>query len=155
MLRRATAAAARLQIKKQVELFDFDATDVGGLAGMTAANHPWHTPGMASFTLPWGAAGPGGQPLVVTGDALHHIQFSIETPLFTHLFDQEPAQGPAGRYGLLDHAVATRARLAVSHAAWPGLGSVAPLIPTTFRWLPEVWATSCDVQTTCPAELRM
>lgn len=133
----------RAQIEDKVTLFDAGAEVV---PGVTCVHTPWHTPGHCAYLIEL-----GGDPVLVTGDAIVSVVVGVENPWFRVRFDLRPDDAPLGRYKLLDRAVAERWRVNVMHGAFPALGYVTEDGGTRFRWHEVGGGASPGAVAMCPA----
>lgn len=132
-----------MQIEGNVTLFEVD-TEV--VPGVTCVNTPWHTPGHCAYLIEL-----GGDPVLVTGDAIVSVIIGVENPWFRVVPDLKPDDAPLGRYKLLDRVVAGRWVLNVMHGTFPALGYVSEDGGTRFRWHDVAWGAAQGAVAMCPA----
>ncbi|WP_439572712.1 MBL fold metallo-hydrolase [Phreatobacter sp.] len=100
------------------------------VSGIAAIGTPGHTPGHVSFEVR-----AGGDPFVVTGDAITHPVVSFQRPDWAGGFDRDGEQAVASRRRLLDRLVTDRLLLSAYHLPGGGLGR-AEKSGTAFRFVP-------------------
>lgn len=87
------------------------------VAGIAAIDTAGHTPGHVSFEVRG-----GGEPFVVTGDAITHPIVSFQRPDWPGGFDRDGEQAAASRRKLLDRLATDRLLLSGYHLPNGGLG---------------------------------
>lgn len=100
------------------------------VAGIAAIDTAGHTPGHVSFEVRG-----GGDPFVVTGDAITHPIVSFQRPDWAGGFDRDGEQAAASRRKLLDRLASDRLLLSGYHLPNGGLGR-AERSGAAYRFVP-------------------
>lgn len=100
------------------------------VSGIHAIDTAGHTPGHVSFEVRG-----GGDPFVVTGDAITHPIVSFQRPDWAGGFDRDGGQASASRRRLLDRIATDRLLLSGYHLPNGGLGR-AERSGSAFRFVP-------------------
>lgn len=108
--RHAFAAGAQRVLKELGDRLETRAAGQDWAPGITAFGTPGHTPGHVSF-----AFSDAEGPVFVVGDALTHPVISFAHPDWRPASDHEPERAVATRRGLLERAVAEKARIIGYH----------------------------------------
>lgn len=101
--------------------------------GVTMVDTPGHTMGHMSVMIE-----SDGNTILVTGDAINHVQASFEHPEWHFGFDTDKDMAVATRRKMLDMAATDRIALAGYHLPFPGVGHVVRS-GDAYRFLPAPW----------------
>jgi len=97
--------------------------------GVFATLHPGHTPGSAFFTLR-----NGGEELVFIGDSVHSTAVQFPNTAVTIVYDENAPAAARVRAKAFDEFARNETLIAVSHAAFPGVGHVRR-DPVGYAWV--------------------
>jgi glyoxylase-like metal-dependent hydrolase (beta-lactamase superfamily II) len=88
--------------------------------GVRTISAPGHTPGHTAFHIASGNA-----QMIYSGDTFYLPEFSMKTPQWHGVFDQDGPTAEASRRKLADRLVADKILVSGYHFPWPGAGTVS------------------------------
>lgn len=124
------AAALAAAIAPRVATFEPGAAIIPGV--VTAVAVDGHTPGHSAYDI-----ASGDEHLLYIGDSAHHSVISVQRPLWTVKFDENPALAGPSRRALLQRAADGNLRVYAVHFPFPGLGRIKAQ-GDSFVWQPEL-----------------
>lgn len=123
-------------------------TDGEILPGVSAEQHPGHTPGTAFYRLK-----SHGQEIVFTGDVIHVAAVQATHPEVTITYDVDPVKAAAVRNQALAQFARQRTLLAVPHLPFPGVGHFRKQ-GAGFEWVPVPYGNRDAGRAEAPADPR-
>lgn len=124
------AAALVAAIAPKVAAFEPGAAIIPGV--VTAVPVEGHTSGHSAYDI-----ASGDEHLLYIGDSAHHSVISVQRPLWTVKFDENPALAGPNRRALLQRAADGNLRVYAVHFPFPGLGRIKAQ-GDSFVWQPEL-----------------
>ncbi|HEY4546752.1 MAG TPA: MBL fold metallo-hydrolase [Pedomonas sp.] len=101
------------------------------LPGITATEHPGHTPGTAIYTLT-----SKGQSIHFVGDTVHVASVQLRRPAVTMSFDIDPKNARKVRETVFARFADDAALIAGPHLQFPGVGRLRKLAENSYEWVP-------------------
>lgn len=111
------------------------------LPGLTAVEHPGHTPGTAFYTLT-----SKGQTIHFIGDAVHVGAVQFPRPQVTMTYDIDPESARAVRSEAFARFAKAGDIIAGPHLQFPGVGRLREVSPGSYEWVPIEYRNRAEAQ---------